>query len=45
MPKTRKNYIKHCINIDVKTPKKDGFMMPAEFERQQATWLGWPSNP
>jgi agmatine deiminase len=45
MPKTRKNYIKHCINIDVKTPIKDGFRMPAEFERQEATWLGWPSNP
>lgn len=27
------------------TPKKDGYYMPAEFDKQSATWLGWPSNP
>jgi agmatine deiminase len=43
--KTRKNLIKRCINISVKTPIKDGFYMPGEFEKQEATWLGWPSNP
>jgi agmatine deiminase len=26
------------------TPADQGFMMPAEWERHEATWLGWPSN-
>uniref|UniRef100_A0A6C0HT65 Agmatine deiminase n=1 Tax=viral metagenome TaxID=1070528 RepID=A0A6C0HT65_9ZZZZ len=39
MAKTRK-----CFTT-LSTPKKDGYYMPAEFDRQSATWLGWPSNP
>ena len=26
------------------TPRELGFRMPAEWERQSATWLSWPSN-
>lgn len=45
MAKTRKKYIKDFYQKNsFTTPKKDGYYMPAEFERQSATWLGWPSN-
>jgi agmatine deiminase len=27
------------------TPAAHGFSMPAEWERHEATWLGWPHNP
>ena len=27
------------------TPASLGFAMPAEWERHEATWLGWPQNP
>jgi agmatine deiminase len=27
------------------TPSELGFSMPAEWERHEATWLGWPHNP
>jgi len=27
------------------TPAELGFSMPAEWERHDATWLGWPHNP
>lgn len=27
---------------DEKTPREFGFRMPAEWERHEATWLGWP---
>jgi agmatine deiminase len=26
-------------------PSAQGFSMPAEWERHEATWLGWPHNP
>src|SRR5215468_8397356 len=26
------------------TPAELGFSMPAEWERHEATWLGWPHN-
>jgi agmatine deiminase len=26
------------------TPAKQGFAMPAEWEKHEATWLGWPHN-
>jgi agmatine deiminase len=29
----------------VETPAALGFSMPAEWERHEATWLGWPHNP
>ena len=28
-----------------KTPKELGFMMPAEWEKHEATWLVWPKDP
>ena len=44
--KTRKNSIsKNSSTQSLSTPKKDGYYMPSEFEKQSATWLGWPSNP
>ena len=27
------------------TPKKDGFRMPGEFERQKRIWMIWPERP
>jgi agmatine deiminase len=27
-----------------KTPRELGFRMPAEWDRHEATWLGWPQN-
>lgn len=29
---------------DAQTPAKLGFSMPAEWEKHEATWLGWPHN-
>ena len=28
----------------MKTPSESGFVYPAEWERHEATWLGWPHN-
>mgnify|MGYP001422130558 CR=1 FL=1 len=28
-----------------KTPAELGYRMPAEWEKHEATWLGWPHNP
>ena len=28
-----------------KTPSALGYRMPAEWEKHEATWLGWPHNP
>ena len=43
--KTPKNSIsKNNSTQSLSTPKKDGYYMPSEFEKQTATWLGWPSN-
>ncbi|HWQ92409.1 MAG TPA: agmatine deiminase family protein, partial [Clostridia bacterium] len=28
-----------------RTPAELGYTMPAEWERHEATWLGWPHNP
>ena len=27
------------------SPAELGFSMPAEWEKHEATWLGWPHNP
>jgi len=27
------------------TPAALGFSMPAEWEKHEATWIGWPHNP
>jgi agmatine deiminase len=31
--------------FDNPSPAAHGFSMPAEWERHEATWLGWPHNP
>ena len=31
--------------MKTETPAALGFRMPAEWERHEATWLGWPHNP
>jgi len=31
-------------NGPTQTPAELGFAMPAEWERHEATWLGWPHN-
>jgi agmatine deiminase len=31
--------------INTQTPAASGFCMPAEWEKHEATWLGWPHNP
>src|SRR3984885_10698720 len=30
--------------IQAPTPAQEAFFMPAEWERHEATWLGWPHN-
>ena len=29
----------------ISTPAKDGFRMPAEFERHSGCWMLWPERP
>jgi agmatine deiminase len=31
--------------IEKETPAELGFSMPAEWDKHEATWLGWPHNP
>src|SRR5689334_23852941 len=31
-------------HMTAETPAQLGFAMPAEWERHEATWLGWPHN-
>jgi agmatine deiminase len=38
------NPLTKSTNEDV-TPVSLGFSMPAEWEKHEATWLGWPHNP
>jgi agmatine deiminase len=33
------------IEKSAQTPTDLGFSMPAEWEKHEATWLGWPHNP
>ena len=33
------------VNESNSTPAALGFAMPAEWEKHEATWLGWPHNP
>jgi agmatine deiminase len=33
------------IDTASQTPSELGFAMPAEWEKHEATWLGWPHNP
>ena len=36
---------KLILNDEIKTPRSQGFRMPAEWEPHEATWLAWPHNP
>src|SRR5262249_10745009 len=33
------------MTLSQETPAALGFSMPAEWEKHEATWLGWPHNP
>jgi len=35
---------KQSASATAKTPASRGFWMPAEWERHDATWIGWPHN-
>ena len=35
----------HEVTLNDQTPAALGFAMPAEWEKHEATWLGWPHNP
>ena len=52
LPKERGRALNGCPlsmpqqdTITGETPAELGFAMPAEWERHEATWLGWPHNP
>lgn len=34
----------HSATVTTETPASLGFAMPAEWEKHEATWLGWPHN-
>src|SRR5579859_7568788 len=36
--------VKHTL-YNGESPARLGFSMPAEWEKHEATWLGWPHNP
>lgn len=40
----RKNFMLKSSNRIGTTPSELGYAMPAEWERHEATWLGWPHN-
>lgn len=31
--------------IENRTPKQEGYRMPAEFEKQEKVWMIWPDRP
>ncbi len=41
----RANSMANATKNQTETPSALGFSMPAEWERHEATWLGWPHNP
>src|SRR5581483_3869086 len=40
----RASFMSKAKNIAKATPSELGFTMPAEWEKHEATWLGWPHN-
>ncbi len=44
MSAPRQNLLMVKSRITEKTPAALGFSMPAEWDRHEATWLGWPHN-
>ncbi|HAL56633.1 MAG TPA: agmatine deiminase [Bacteroidetes bacterium] len=39
-----KPFTPHAAPLSASAPGRLGYRMPAEWERHEATWLGWPSN-
>ena len=37
--------MKNSQAVGAESPASLGFTMPAEWEKHEATWLGWPHNP
>src|SRR5881392_97067 len=40
----RPNFMPTSKALSSATPAELGYSMPAEWERHEATWLGWPHN-
>lgn len=41
----RARFMAKHVTAKSETPAALGFSMPAEWEKHEATWLGWPHNP
>jgi len=38
------NFMTNVQSADISTPAALGFLMPAEWERHEATWVAWPHH-
>src|SRR5947209_8655002 len=45
MDRSAHRNLSSTLMTNSRSPARLGFSMPAEWERHEATWLGWPHNP